>query len=388
MSAAAPEGQPAGSQLLRSGASLAVATMIAGVLGYVYILVLTRSLGPEQYGILGSLLGLSVVLSVASTALQLEAMRAVASDPSAPRDWLRRRGRIISIATGAVTLAAGPVIVEVLRLPTWAPVLALAALMVPQTYIGVQLGILLGAGRTGAFSLLLVLSGLSRTLAAILTAALKESPTFALWASAATGVAVLLLGALLVRAAEPPRHTSAEVATPRDWSGVWRAAVGAGALVVLLNADLLAARAVLPDRESGWYAFLTVFGRVTFWGTNFIALWVFPHEAARGSAARARSYALGAVALGGQKLRGDEACGALPAKLAAREAEGTDVHLAVGEHHEVEPAARREEERALSTLGPVVKGDATDRGILARVAEKGAQGGEVGHRRSFGRAGV
>lgn len=296
MSTAASEGQPAGSQLLRSGASLAVATMIAGVLGYVYILVLTRSLGPEQYGILGSLLGLSVVLSVASTALQLEAMRAVASDPSAPRDWLRRRGRIISIATGAVTLAAGPVIVEVLRLPTWAPVLALAALMVPQTYIGVQLGILLGAGRTGAFSLLLALSGLSRTLAAILTAALKESPAFALWASAATGVAVLLLGALLVRAAEPPRHTSAEVATPRDWSGVWRAAVGAGALVVLLNADLLAARAVLPDRESGWYAFLTVFGRVTFWGTNFIALWVFPHEAARGSAAQARAYALGAVA--------------------------------------------------------------------------------------------
>ncbi|MFZ1578352.1 MAG: hypothetical protein WAT47_08390, partial [Nostocoides sp.] len=76
-----------------------------------------------------------------------------------------------------------------------------------------------------------------------------------------------------------------------------RATTGAGALLVLLNADLLAARAILPDRESGWYAFLTVFGRVTFWGTNFIALWVFPHEAARGSAAKARSYALAAVAI-------------------------------------------------------------------------------------------
>ena len=78
-----------------------------------------------------------------------------------------------------------------------------------------------------------------------------------------------------------------------------RAGLGAGALLVLLNADLLAARSVLSGHDSGWYAFLTVFGRVTFWGTNFIALWVFPHEAGRGFAAKARTYALIAVAVCG-----------------------------------------------------------------------------------------
>ena len=51
------------------------------------------------------------------------------------------------------------------------------------------------------------------------------------------------------------------------------------------NADLCS-RAVLPATASGWYAFLTLFARVTFWGTNFIALWVFPHVAARSASAR------------------------------------------------------------------------------------------------------
>ena len=281
--------------LARSGAVLAVATVVAGVLGYVYILVLTRALGPVGDGVLGSLLGLSVVLSIASTALQLEATRAVAIDPSAPRGWLHRRGIAISFATGALTLLATPLIDAVLRLPTPTLVFALAAVMLPQTYVGVQLGILLGAGRTGAFSLLLVVSGASRTAAAVLTAVLHQSPAFALWVSAATGVATNVIGALLIR--RLPRPHLASDHPPIGWSGFLRAALGAGALIVLLNADLLTARAVLPDKESGWYAFLTVFGRVTFWGTNFVALWVFPHEAARESAAKARAYALTAVAV-------------------------------------------------------------------------------------------
>lgn len=291
---AAPEAVPRNA-MARSGAVLAVATVLAGALGYVYILVLTRALGPVGYGVLGSLLGLSVVLSIASTAVQLEATRAVAVDPRAQRGWLHRRGIAISLATGAVTLLATPVIDSILRLPSPTLVFALAAVMVPQTYVGVQLGILLGAGRVADFGVLLVLSGASRTVAAVLTAALHESAAFALWASAATAVATNIVGALLLR--RVPRPRSSDGGPRVGWSGILRAALGAGALVVLLNADLLAARAVLPDKESGWYAFLTVFGRVTFWGTNFIALWVFPHEAARSSAGKARSYALGAVAV-------------------------------------------------------------------------------------------
>lgn len=289
---------PAGTraELARSGAALAVATFFSGILGYAYILVLTRALGPEQYGVLGALLALSVVFTVAYTAIQLEATRVVARDRSGPRDWLHRRAALISAGTAALILLASPLIVSVLRLPSYAPAVALALMMVPQTYLGVQLGILLGLGRSVAFGVLLVVSGLSRVAAAVLTAWVGASPTYVLTASAVTALLVLVLGGWLLRSS-PASPSVRGVAAWRGWSGMLRAGTGAGALLVLLNADLIAARAVLPDKESGWYAFLTVFGRVTFWGTNFIALWVFPHEAARGSAAKARTYALAAVAL-------------------------------------------------------------------------------------------
>ncbi len=38
--------------LARSGASIAVATFASGILGYVYIVVLTRALGPERNKVL------------------------------------------------------------------------------------------------------------------------------------------------------------------------------------------------------------------------------------------------------------------------------------------------------------------------------------------------
>ena len=281
-------------ELARSGIALAGATFASGILGYAYILILTRALGPKQYGALGALLGLSVIFTVAYTAIQLETTRLVAMSPRRPRGWIYRRALIVSVGTALVILAASPIIVSVLRLPSYAPAVALAVMMIPQTFLGVLLGVLLGLGRTVAFGVLLTTSGASRVVAAVLAAAWGGGPTFVLTASAATATAVLVLGAGV-----------ADLPGERNWAGMVRASTGAGALLVLLNADLLAARAVLPDTESGWYAFLTVFGRVTFWGTNFIALWVFPHEAARGSVAKARAYALIAVA-----VLGALACGA------------------------------------------------------------------------------
>ncbi len=317
--------------LARSGASLAAATFASGILGYVYIVVLTRSLGPQKYGELGALLGLTVIFAVTSTALQLEATRAVALDPHGPTGWILRRSLLVSLGTTALALLVTPVVVATLHLSSLWPAVGVAAVLLPQTFIGGQLGILLGSGRHVAFSLLLTLSAASRTLAAVLTAVVGGGPNFALWATAAAALVVNGVGAAQLRRGAagtlpagrgPDRSTTGPAAaleeslvagnetvvevglveaaegraTRPGWGGLLRASIGAGALLALLNADLLAARSVLGGTESGWYAFLTLFGRVTFWGTNFLALWVFPHVAARGSAGRAVRVALAAVA--------------------------------------------------------------------------------------------
>lgn len=285
---------------MRSGASLGAATLASSLLSYAFNLILTRALGPEGFGAVGSLLGVAVIGSVPATALQLEVARLVASGEAVGARWLIARA---ATAVSALSLVAGlamvPLLVDVLRLNTAWDAVLLALLLFPQTLTGALMGLLLGRGRLGLFSLTLMSIGLARLLAALATQGFDGGTTFALAAAVIGAVASLLVGLVAVLrsglAAGPPRHPGMLIFA----RGLLRAAAGAAALMVLLNADLLAARALLGDNASGQYAFLTIFGRVTFWGTSFLSLWVFPKVAGSSGGTRAIRLSLAVVAAGG-----------------------------------------------------------------------------------------
>ena len=284
------------SDLAHSGPRLAAATVVAGLLGYAFNLILTRALGPERYGALGALLGVAIIAAVSSTALQLEVARAAARPGGvATRDAMRISAGV-ALLTGAVVAVSSPLIGGALRLSGPRDTLLLAVLLVPQTLSGGIQGLALGRRRVTAYAVLLVLSAASRLAAAVVTAWVGAGSSFAL-AAAAVGATVVAVGGLVWLRRSPTLPRSRVRLPPRLWgAGLLRAASGAGALLVLLNVDLLVARSALADRPSGWYAFLTIFGRVTFWGTSFLSLWVFPRVAATGSAQRALRLALVVIA--------------------------------------------------------------------------------------------
>ncbi len=293
--------------MARSGIGLASATLTAGLVGYVFNLVLTRALGPEAYGGLGALLGVGIIASVSATALQLEVARAAARPDGVRTREALRWAAFVALGTGAVALLGVPVLEWSLRLPQAIDAVLLAVLLVPQTLSGGVQGLALGRGRFGAYAVLLVLSAGSRLAAAALTALGGHGATYALAASAVGALLVATGGAAWVAgpgSRDPRAPRGAPVAsgsmTNREWTrGLLRAGSGAGALMVLLNVDLLVSRSVLDAQESGWYAFLTIFGRVTFWGTSFLSLWIFPRVAATGSAGRALRTALGFIGVAG-----------------------------------------------------------------------------------------
>lgn len=298
--AASPPPTSPRESLLRSGASLAAATLVSSLLSYAFNLTLTRALGPESFGAVGALLGAAVIGSVPATALQLEVARLVASGESVGTRWLiRRAGVAVSALTLAIGLALVPVLDQVLRLSTPWDAAWLALLLFPQTLTGALLGLLLGHGRLGRFSVVLISVGLARLAAAVATQAFDGGTTFALSAAVAGAVVSMLIGAGAIVGIGADDQSARH---PSVWTfslGLLRATSGAAALMVLLNADLLAARALLDDNDSGQYAFLTTFGRVTFWGTSFLSLWVFPRVAGTSGATRAIRWSLAAVAGGG-----------------------------------------------------------------------------------------
>jgi len=286
---------------LRSGTLLAAATVTASLLSYAFNLVLTRALGPQGFGSVGALLGLAVIGSVPATALQLECARLVASGRDTDIRWLvGRAGVAVSAVTMAAGLALAPLIDHVLRLETLWDAVLLALLLFPQTLTGALLGVLLGRGRLGLFSFLILSVGLLRLAAGAATDLADAGPTFAL-AAAALGAA-LSMGLGLLAVGLPSRRPRAAAARPGAREllvGLFRATAGAAALMVLLNVDLLVARAALDDQGSGTYAFLTIFGRVTFWTTGFLSLWVFPRVARSPGSRRPVGWALAVIAVGG-----------------------------------------------------------------------------------------
>ena len=289
-----------GDGILRSGASLAAATVVSGLLSYAFNLTLTRALGPESFGAVGALLGAAVIGSVPATALQLEVARLVASGESVGTAWLiRRAGLAVSGLTLAVGLALVPLLDHVLRLSTPWDAVWLALLLFPQTLTGALLGLLLGHGRMGRFAVVLICVGLARLAAAVATQAFDGGTTFALSAAVAGAVVSMLIGAGAVIGIGDDGRTTRHPSVRSFSLGLLRATSGAAALMVLLNADLLVARALLGDNDSGQYAFLTTFGRVTFWGTSFLSLWVFPRVAGTSGATRAIRWSLVAVTGGG-----------------------------------------------------------------------------------------
>ena len=132
--------------------------MVAGLIGYLFNLVLTRSLGPQAYGSLGALLGVAIIAAVSATALQLEVSRAAARPGGVSTRNALTLSWTVALLTGTVIALATPLIDAALRLPTARDALLLAVLLVPQTLSGGIQGLALGRQRFTAYAVLLVLS--------------------------------------------------------------------------------------------------------------------------------------------------------------------------------------------------------------------------------------
>jgi hypothetical protein len=75
------------------------------------------------------------------------------------------------------------------------------------------------------------------------------------------------------------------------------------ALIALTTVDVLAARHFLDARSAGEYALAALFAKVTFWGTQFVALLIVPRMPHAGSR-RVLGLALGAVLATGLTVSG------------------------------------------------------------------------------------
>ena len=276
---------------------LGVATTAGHALSYAFSLVLSRELGPADFGAFGALLNLAIVFSVPATALQTQVARFAALSPS--REVMRRGYRLswaVGLAILVVTVAIAPALTGLLRIDSALSVVFLAAGLLPVSVIAARQGVLIGRGSFGLLALTTVLVPALRLAGVMVVVVADMGLAGALgMQAAATWIALLAVAVLVPSMSDDPAETHLHRG-PR-LRGVLTSGSGLLGLFVLANIDVLLARVFLTDTESGIYAVGALGAKLVFWGSQFVALLVFP-RVARGRGGRRLVLAAGTVIAG------------------------------------------------------------------------------------------
>lgn len=253
----------------------------ASALGYVFVVILSRALGPADFGGFSAFNSIGLVLAIPAGAFQVMYASRVARRGTVAFDL--RLPLLVGSAGCLATVAFSPLLAHVTRVDTvLAPIVV--GLNLPSLILnGALMGGLLGMKRIGSLSLAYLVTGLSRVMAATLASVLDVGLTGALALVAVASVAVTGLLWWLCRG-----HARFPWSAARSPRGVivrtlYRSNSSMGVLMALTTIDVVLARYVLPRVESGEYALVSTLGRSPIWVTQFLALALIPTLATSGS---------------------------------------------------------------------------------------------------------
>lgn len=293
------------SKLSRSSAVLFVGAVLGGVLGYVFHIVMGRMLTESDYGLLTSIVAVTTVLSVPTSALTMVITRAVAGyrahedEGSIARLYSKTvRGMLVVCALFLVVYAlVAPPLQDYLRAPTLLPVYLLGLLVVFSLIVPIGLAVLQGTQKFVAFSI----SHLLAIGAKILLCALL------IWLGYGVGGAIAgIILSLLVMWAFVKTQTRSLVSSKQEprvthhypWHFVLSVMLASVAFVSMTQMDMVLVRHYFDADESGMYAAASVLGKAVLYLPGAVVTALFPMVAENSAFKKgSASLLLNAVAL-------------------------------------------------------------------------------------------
>lgn len=249
------------------------ATLIGNGAAYLLSMIAARVLTPAEFGALGALLGLLVIISTVGIATQALTARRVAV---AIDDRARVEGEAIrlSVMVGLAIVVGGIIVAWPLGQIFSIPVVAVAAGIASIAFVvfgSAALGIAQGRESHAQLSWAFVANGGGRALGGILGVVVFDS---------VTGVGIgILLGCALGAA------VAYWIICPRTWSRALSSGVTGEfahvlhalfVLFTLTNVDVLLARVFLTEDQSGEYSVGVLLAKIAFFLPNAIVIVLFP----------------------------------------------------------------------------------------------------------------
>ncbi len=259
---------------------IAIAMTIMNLNTYGFTILAARILGPREYGALAAVMGLLIVVNVASLGLQATGARRVSASPAEAHtiesDMLTATYKSAA-AVGVVCLVAAPVVALVLRVD-WSMAALIAVTAFPVTLMGGQAGLLQGERRWFSLAVIYVAMGVGRIGFGLVALLVNATALSAMVGVAVGAVLPAIAGHLMLR------HSSRRPEGPRTEPGrsrrVLRELVHNShallAFFALSNADVVVARVALDEHEAGLYAGGLILAKAVLFLPQFVVVVAFP----------------------------------------------------------------------------------------------------------------
>lgn len=301
-----------------AGLSLGLAMGLANVMSYVFVALVSSTLGPADFGGFSALNTYGVLLAMPAGAFQVVvARRQTRAHREADQQITAlTTSAIVGVLLAAATIASAPLLTDILRLETAWSVVWMALMIPPMTVTGALQGVLLGRESYGRLSAVYLVTAGTRMLAAVCAVGWSFTVHEVFAATFVAAAVTLVVALLLARRRLAPGARAPRALTVLD--DLVRSNVALAGLMALSSLDVVLARTVLTDHDSGAYALAALFGKVVFWGTQFVALTVVPSVADASGGGQVRTTlhrsALAVLAIGAAVALG---CALVPGPLVA-----------------------------------------------------------------------
>ena len=264
---------------------------LSNVFSYLLVVILSRSLGPEQFGGYTALASILVLIAVPMSAFQVVVARQPAHHaPGSPSTTATALAALTGTVIALLVTLTAPVTADLLHLDGVAPLILVGLTAIPMMLAGCYQGALLSINRVRTVAGVFALAGVARLAAAVIAGVFDQqltgifALTFVAWS----------LPALVAWLACRDRL--------RGWSHTgWhllpvalRSNGTLAAFFALTSIDVILARHFLTQHETGGLALAANFGRAMCWMSQFLAVLIVPRMSRRGST-RALFMATGAV---------------------------------------------------------------------------------------------
>ncbi len=267
------------SSTVRGAAMVAIGLGIGQVFAYLLSLAGARMLGPDNYGIFGSMLALLMVGSVLTLGIQAAGARRIVLTPKSERSNVGL-GVVRSAAWAALGVTVGTIVIApaiswLLHLDGVVAVVVVALNLAPVTWSGSLLGVAQGRERNTRLAAIYAIVGIGRTIGGIVVVIATQSIVLTLLAMAVGSAVAVAVGWVITS----PMVSAPAIKLSHFRGDVVHATHALFALFVLTNLDVLLARHFLPAAQAGMYAAGAVVSKVAFWLPQFVATVAYPRLA-------------------------------------------------------------------------------------------------------------